>query len=58
MHLGHPPGDAPAAVKKDDAPRETPAAPELRDYLGSLGARLGTKVNQAAVQQATSGTDN
>ena len=30
----------------------------INDYLGSLGARLGTKVNQAAVQQATSGTDN
>ena len=30
----------------------------INDYLGSLGARLGTKVNQGAIQQATSGADN
>jgi peptidyl-prolyl cis-trans isomerase D len=29
----------------------------INDYLGSLGARLGTKVNQAAVQQASSGAE-
>ena len=27
----------------------------INDYLGTLGAKLGTKVNQAAVQQASSG---
>ncbi|WP_237476377.1 peptidylprolyl isomerase [Lichenibacterium dinghuense] len=29
----------------------------INDYLGTLGAKLGTKVNQAAVQQATSGAN-
>ena len=29
----------------------------INDYLGTLGAKLGTKVNQAAVQQASSGAN-
>ncbi len=38
MHLGHMPATTPAVVKSDADAGETPAAPQLRDYVGTLGS--------------------
>ncbi len=52
-----PPLDPDAEGTKQIAQRYGAALQDavINDYLGALGARLGTKVNQAAVQQASSG---